>query len=577
MSMKPNPSIAMRQFLASDADNARAREQASRALPPLLSTLAAAVSYQSRGHLLILGPEDLGRLAAAQIEGLASVHLLVTAPLSTQDDAHLEQAMAATPHLKPVYLPLQRLSGWLGQFTLELKTPQGEVINPAEAMVGSAFFDLVLDLNTQPVIDRELSPPGYYHVAADATTLASVVQELSGMVGEFDKPQYVQVNHDLCAHADRGKQGCTRCLDVCPADAIFSHNRTDSHDYIIEVDTHLCHGAGSCTTACPTGALSFEVPSAANQLQRLQAWLDSYRQYGGERAAVLLYAEHHPLQMESLPGHVLPLALEEVATLGSEIWFALLTQGVTWVGLLVDAQTPPTLVQLLQRETRLSGQLLQALGHPAERITLLDADSLPQQLAILESTLGAWEGLQPSPPLQWTGKRELLNQAFDCLHEQGQGTDAPVSLAAGSPFGQVLVDEDACTLCMSCVALCPTAALNNPQQAQPLLAFNESACVQCGLCERSCPERAITLEARFLPAPGAREQARVLKQEEPFHCISCGVAFASRSTIEKITRTLEGHAYFQGEAARRLQMCEDCRVRDSYRELAADPTAQLRL
>ena len=59
------------------------------------------------------------------------------------------------------------------------------------------------------------------------------------------------------------------------------------------------------------------------------------------------------------------------------------------------------------------------------------------------------------------------------------------------------------------------------------------------------------------------EPKRVVKEEEPFHCTTCGKAFGTKSTIERIAAKLEGHWMFSGaNAARReaLFLCEDCRV-----------------
>ena len=371
--------------------------------------------------------------------------------------------------------------------------------------------------------------------------------------------------------------GCTRCLDVCPADAITSHNQTLSHDFEIQVNTNLCHGAGSCTTVCPTGALSFAAPKPASQLDRLRNCLDTYSQAGGERPAMLIHAEHFDLSLESVPTHVIPVALEEVGGMGADTWLSLLAYGVTYIAILVDDETPETLKNLLHQETALMGSLLAAIGHPAERISCVTPADLSSVIAHIDESLVAWQGLPKSVLFPHEGKRNAINEALDYLIEQGEVNETPVALPKGSPYGQVLVDQSACTLCMSCVSICPTSALRSASEQEPTLGFLEGDCVQCGLCEASCPEKAITLEARFAPAAGDRGEVRVLKHEEPFHCIRCGKGFATKSTVEKITQKLEAHPYFQGEAAKRLQMCDDCRVRDSYRELAADPTAQLRL
>ena len=114
-----------------------------------------------------------------------------------------------------------------------------------------AYFDLVLDLNTPPLLRSEMLPPGYY-APADAAALQQALQELPMLIGEFEKPRYFSYNASICAHGRSGIIACTRCLDGCPTDAIISIG--DS----IQVDPKLCQGAGSCATVCPTGAISMQ-------------------------------------------------------------------------------------------------------------------------------------------------------------------------------------------------------------------------------------------------------------------------------------------------------------------------------
>ena len=150
------------------------------------------------------------------------------------------------------------------------------------------------------------------------------------------------------------------------------------------------------------------------------------------------------------------------------------------------------------------------------------------------------------------------------LRELQRAAPAPVdvvALPAGAPFGAVEIDVAGCTLCLACVAACPTGALvDNPER--PMLRFVEDACVQCGLCKATCPEKVITLVPQ-LDFRAATASARVLKEEEPFHCIRCGKPFGVRSTIERVTAKLAGkHWMFQNSAQRLevLEMCADCRA-----------------
>jgi ferredoxin len=169
-------------------------------------------------------------------------------------------------------------------------------------------------------------------------------------------------------------------------------------------------------------------------------------------------------------------------------------------------------------------------------------------------------------------KRGTLRLALQHLQSQTSTSSRRVtSLERGAPFGEVRVDPVACTLCMSCVSACPTHALLDGR-GLPQLNFREWNCVQCGLCERTCPENAITLNARFVHDVEARERPRTLHEEQPFCCVACGKPFATRSVIEKMSRKLEGHWMFQSEEARkRMQMCDDCRVRDMFTAEARRP------
>jgi len=134
---------------------------------------------------------------------------------------------------------------------------------------------------------------------------------------------------------------------------------------------------------------------------------------------------------------------------------------------------------------------------------------------------------------------------------------------------------------LACVSACPTGALGDDQE-KPLLKFSEDACVQCGLCKATCPEKVISLVPQ-LDFRAATATARVLKQEEPFHCISCGKPFGTRSTIERVAAKLEGkHWMFQNAPQRleTLKMCDNCRVvavtKDSFDPYGAPPRPNVR-
>ncbi len=47
--------------------------------------------------------------------------------------------------------------------------------------------------------------------------------------------------------------------------------------------------------------------------------------------------------------------------------------------------------------------------------------------------------------------------------------------------------------------------------------------------------------------------------------------------VKMLTEKLQGHSHFQGDAIRRISMCEDCRVRDIFEQMEKDQQSQARV
>lgn len=593
------------QFNEQQLKNQRARRAALTAWSRPENLAAPSISYQSGGHLLIIGADDLARLAASQLlqihgeSGVASLSLLITDPVQDMANPALEQALTDTEQLPVAYGSINSLKGYLGQFEVLIKAkstadtqPENDVIpvenlsdiDLAAALIHRTHFDLILDLGQQPALANELSPPGYFHVSPGQNTLREVLQTLPDYTGEFEKPLYFRINSDICAHSSRGQTGCTRCLDVCPADAI------SSTDQQIEVDSFLCHGAGSCSTACPTGAISYALPKSSMMADYLSRILQSYRDAEGTHPILVIHGSDTSVALNDdqtngsgmdagLASNLIPVELEEVASIGMELWLHSFAQGAHQIVLLTDDQTPDSLVQLLTRESKLTNQLLDSMGYPAQSITLCnDIKALTESSFISDSGVEVPADIHNpfSSSFDEPSKRERLYSAINHLYQFAPEKPESIALPTSAPFGQIEVSTNDCTMCLSCAAVCPTGSITSNQES-PVLNFLEADCVQCGLCESACPENAITREQRFVFDTAIRDETRELNKDEPFQCIDCGKPFAPTSTVNMMKEKLKNHPMFAGEAIKRLERCEDCRVKDIYRGLAADPQAQLNL
>ncbi|MEV3807523.1 4Fe-4S binding protein [Aeromonas dhakensis] len=534
--------------------------------------IPATVSYQSQGRLLLVGPEDRIRRAASLLPAGVKPTLLVSEAVHDAEAADLETIFDATASLAALTLREPSLTGYLGQFQLTGLNGQGERVNLAAlcftqqaAANGEPRFDLVADLGRAPLFALECPPVGYLHLADDAD-LAERLAELCALTGIFDKPRYFRLDPEACAFTARGVPGCSRCLDVCPTDALKPINGR------IQIDPHLCQGFGSCASACPTGAIAYHQPDANTSGDYLFRLLKHYREAGGDAPQLLIAGENEREWVEAeltrLPANWLPVWVEESASLGIESWFAALAYGASAVRIALGNDAPASVRALVERELASAAVLLAGAGLAADRIALFNPDagepvSGQTALALLDKPLKG-------------DKRENLFAAFDALWQAKEGRREPLAVPHGAPYGSVELKEADCTLCMGCVAVCPSRALHAVGHT-PGLNFIEQDCIQCGMCEKACPEQAIVLTPRLQPVPEARRAVQSLKAEEAACCIRCAKPFAPASLIRRIQQKLAGHSHFQNEAAQRLLMCEDCRVKDVFAALAADPVSQLKV
>jgi len=550
--------------LPQEGRDGRARAAALAAAAAVEARPTSLVSYRSTGALVIIGPESAAVAAAKRLHPALRCTVVVQKSEVPEAGAGEQSARTLPPEVTVLREKVIQVTGHLGQYAVIVAAPPPQGGANLLQKLGSqrTHFDLVLDLCTPPFISDELLPFGYYAPAGDADKLEQALTELPEMVGEFEKPRFFNYNPDICAHGASGLTGCSRCIDVCPAGAIISMRDE------VAVDPYKCQGAGACATACPTGAMTYVYPTVADHLAKLTALLNAYREAGGERPVVLYYdAEAGRARMRALaprlPEHVVPLEIAEIGSVGMDIWLAALAYGAGGVCLLPTYATPARVCREVEAQLEYARLILEGMGYrpaPLMMLPLDDADALAALAALPAAPLAPAASFAV-----FNEKRTTLRLAIEHLYAHAPEPRKEIALPAGAPFGRILVNREACTLCMSCVGACPVGALSDGGDL-PRLNFIEDNCVQCGLCQTTCPENAITLESRYLYDPEARRTARVMHEEAPFHCISCGRPFATGRMMSRMTEKLQGHWMFQSaEALRRIQMCADCRVRDLYK------------
>jgi ferredoxin len=501
------------------------------------------ISYQSRGTLLVLGDLPALNLCAGLLAPLS-----VTAILNAEKAPKLPFPVIALKNRRI------EIHGHLGAFTVALVNKSSD-----EREIYRA--DMILDTNPEALLSTQLLPAGYVHSVIDEQKFASVQQQLLDMVGEFEKPRYFQYDPSICAHGTNGMTVCTNCIDACPADAISSLIET------IEVDPYLCLGGGACASACPSGAIQYAYPQLKDSGNRIRKMLQAYRETETETEdAIIVFHTESTLNadvVEKYPS-ILPIQVEEIASVGMDLCLSSLAYGAAQVVLIADEEVPVSSLQNLHMQIEWMHALLAGLNLDPQKVCVV---SQMEEFQPLEDS----SALEPALYTMPENKRTAIFQALDHLYQQIEKTREVIDLPAGAPFGSVEIDENACTLCMACVGACPGKALQDGSNREiPEVFFIESNCIQCDTCTQTCPEDAISISPRMILDREKRSQSRVLHQDIPFACISCGKPFAPTSVINKMNDSLKDHYMFKTpRALDRLKMCEDCRVAD----IVQDPEA----
>ncbi|WP_306053141.1 hydrogenase iron-sulfur subunit [Natronococcus wangiae] len=440
---------------------------------------------------------------------------------------------------------------------------------------------------------------GFYTAPITASKVAAIERQLGGIT----KPEFLDLEMDVCAAGDSSQTGCNECVEACPHGAV-ERARIDE----VEFHAELCQNCGACTSSCPTGATMLREPSnerIAREVEALLApdevgrnWIpgrsasgideavvafvcseraeDALREYGRLAAAGRADVEYPP---------ILPVRVNCTDTVGEAHAMHALAAGADGVAVVGCGSSclhsgPDPKAELVDRLNRATADLglgrrveffAPSAGDPDEFVDSVsafvdDLEDSPVPAGQHEATGGIDDPDRENPPFDshgWTleSVRAILEHV-DPEREVVRGL---------KDFGRVEVD-DACTLTPTCSNLCPTDALRRTETG---LEFNHERCVSCGLCEEGCIEDAITvrdgLELSLLP------ENRLDEADDPawstvfegsmLECRGCGKAFTSERSAERIKGEVGDlvSGMIPHDEGSIFDYCSDCRSRLLYR------------
>jgi ferredoxin len=537
-------------------------KDAKAAGPKMAALIAAAaqqvpetpfVSLNSDGITLIYGKDESAIEAAELLKDHLDLTVLIKKP-SGVTPPRVTEFPVVKGTIRNARGALSGFEVTVDDYAMPAPSSRGALVFGPSRNDASSRCDILIDLSGgAPLFPAHDLRDGYLRAdPGDPAAVLRAVLKARDLTGSFDKPRYINFTADLCAHSRSKIVGCRRCLDLCPTGAIAPNG-----DHVV-IDPMICAGCGQCAAACPTGAAAYALPPSDSLLRTLRALLGGYREAGGQQGIVLF------------PANVLPVQVNEVTQVGLEAIAASLAYGASAVRFLTRAKPRHDLAGLT-KTIALAEPILAALGFAGARVATIETDDPDALGATLRAILPMDGAAKPATFAAAGLKRDVVRLALRELHAVAPAPTDIVPLPQGAPFGTLDVRVEGCTLCLSCVTACPTGALSDDPE-KPMLRFAEDACVQCGLCAATCPEKVISLKPQ-IDFRAATAMSRVIKQEEPFHCIRCDKPFGVKSSVERVVAKLEGQHWMFKDSKKRLdviKMCADCRV-EAMAEEQFDP------
>jgi tetrathionate reductase subunit B len=354
------------------------------------------------------------------------------------------------------------------------------------------------------------------------------------------------VEASSCAVGSAGADGCRLCVDRCPYDAMELRSGAQGNE--IRIDPLVCQRCGACSGACPTS--SIERPFLPDD-ELVAAIVAAAQTADGPVVAVTCPASRPRVAAALGAEHVVVtpslLVLNETHLLAGVVAGA---RGVLLVGCLrCTHDQPHSLLPSLS--------VLRAIVDDPRRVVYVEDDRSDR----FETALCAAADL-PAPGFALDAAGwELLARADTrrgrlaaLLAAVGPGTTTPL-VAAG--FGRVELDTDACVACGACAIACPTEALAfDPSGAT--LAVTDLDCIGCGTCASVCPDDAIRVDPAVPIGAGALDP-RVLLEDEPVACRSCGTPYAARRLLDHARSVLEAAELDADDPRFQLGICPTCR------------------
>ncbi len=430
----------------------------------------------------------------------------------------------------------------------ELFSIKEEILKDIKGHMGNLQVTVIdedeeIVLNVSQIIWFDAKQPKKERIGIFDPNLSSVdevIKTLKANINSYSYKKFLTYDQNICQYHERREEICSKCEEVCPTVAITKDDKTKTLSFS-QID---CHGCGGCISVCPSGALDY-APSNKEALFEMSKF----------------YKDTHPLIIPqkmnmqnleiSLKQNVLPFSIEGEKFLHEASLLTLLQMSGSQVIFYSDFLSKGT-----KESIKILNDIYQLKYQKDAILVAMNKEELKQALEEVSFIENSYFNFNQNG----LKKREVFSQRLSKI--VGDEDLGVVSTAEYVRYATVKVNQDNCTLCLSCVGACNVDALI-ANEADFSLRINPSLCTACGYCELSCPEKdCLTIVRDEIQLQPLWFKENILAKDKLFACVECGKEFATTKAIEKIANMMAPIFAKVSETKKRtLYCCEDCKAK----------------